>query len=224
MEFLFYLIGTIILGAVGSIVGNLLTPYTKKIFKWPESEPEHDNLEPIEESIPAEQEKIPDNKEAIRERNRARIIAISQLVFLYGYTFFILYISFYSPIGFGLLGDKILPFSETRLYWLCEACSFNPENQTHISAIFAIVLYYPIWLLAQKLASFIEKILDNITKITSTQYTALLVGVFFVISLFIAGNWVFLIYSRFSYLQSIGLPFFVLILGVLFVISNKDKR
>jgi len=219
MEFLLYLIGTIILGVIGSIIGNLLTPYTKNIFKWPEAK-NSDEL-PTEE-LP--EEEIHDYKEHQREINRARLVAISQLFFLYGYTFFVLYISIYSPIGFGLFGNKTLLFSDTRFYWLCETCSFTSENQTHIAAIAAIILYYPVWLLAQKLVIYIEKILDNITKITSTQYTALLVGVFFVISLFIAGNWVFLLFPKFSYLEAIGLPFVVVIIGVLIIISNNDKR
>ncbi len=221
MEFLFYLIGTIILGVIGSVLGNLLTPYTKNIFKWPK--PKKSDSEALEKQSVASEE-APDDKESQREKNSARLVAISQLFFLYGYTFFVLYMSIYSPIGFGVFGDNILLISETRLYWLCETCSFTSENQTHIAAIAAIILYYPIWLLAQKIVIYIEKILDNITKITSTQYTAILVGVFFVISLFIAGNWVFLLYTKFSYMESIGLPFLVVIIGVLIIISNKEKR
>jgi len=222
MEFLLYLIGTIILGVIGSILGNLLTPYTKNIFKWPR--PINAEVEPLKDHLVAPEEEIPDNKEFQREKNRAKLVAISQLFFLYGYTFFVLYISIYSPIGFGVLGDNILPFSETRLYWLCETCLFTTENQTHIAAIAAISLYYPIWILAQKLVTYIEKGLDHITKITSTKYTALLVGVFFVISLFIAGHWIFLLFPKFSYLEAIGLPFIVVIIGVLIIISNNDRR
>ena len=223
MEFILYLVGTIILGAIGSILGNLLTPYTKNIFKWPEPE-RGSGKETIEERPEATAEEKPDDKEHIRRKNRERVIAISQLIFLYGYTFFVLYISIYSPIGFGLFGDNVFLLSETRLFWLCDNCDFTTENQTHIAAITAIVLYYPVWLLAQKLAIIIERVLDNITKLTTMQYTALLVGIFFVISLFIAGNWVYLLYPKFTYLESIGLPFVVVIIGVLFILSNKDKR
>jgi len=223
MEFILYLIGTIILGVIGSILGNLLTPYTKNIFKWPEQKSDSAK-ETVEEQPEAVAETEPNDKEYIRRKNRERLVAISQLIFLYGYTFFVLYISIYSPIGFGLFGGKVFLLSETRVFWLCDNCAFTSENQTHISAIAAIVLYYPVWLLAQKLAIIIEKVLDNITKLTTTQYTALLVGIFFVVSLFIAGNWVYLLYPKFTYLESIGLPFIVVIIGILIIFSNKDKR
>ena len=223
MEFILYLIGTIILGVIGSIIGNLLTPYTKNIFKWPEVKEDTDK-EVVEDEPEAVAEITPDDKEKIRARNRERFTAFSQLTFLYGYTFFVLFISFYSPLGFGLFGDNIFPLSETRLYWLCENCAFTQENQTHISAIAAIILYYPVWLIAQKLGVLIERVIDKVTKLTSTQYTFLLVGVFFVISLFVAGNWVYMLYPKFTYLEAIGLPFLVVIVGILIILSNKDKR
>jgi len=226
MEFVLYLVGTIILGVIGSIIGNFLTPYTKSIFKWPEPKETASNNEVADEEAELEPvaEITPDDKERIRKRNRERITALSQLIFLYGYTFFVLFISFYSPIGFGLLGDNAFPLSETRLYWLCEGCAFTKENQTHISAISALILYYPAWIIAQKLGVLAERVIDNFTKLTSTQYTLLLVGIFFVISLFIAGNWVYLLYPKFTYLEAIGMPFFVIFVGMLIILANKDKH
>ncbi len=209
---------TIILG----IISGLLTPHARRWLRWTFTPHKIGQLELDIEAIKPVQSS--EEKEEIRAHNREQLNAVRKFAFLYGVTFFFLFIAVYMPLGWAMLSTEGLFFVNTRLVWLCANCSIGREVQTIFSVVIAVLLYVPVWLLSQFISSLIATVFDHINQVTPSKFMGILVFVFLGISLLVAGHWVFLLYPKYSYLQSLGIPFVAVLLGGAFATGNNQRK
>ena len=211
-------IATVILG----IISGLLTPHARRWLHWSFRSNKIDPLDINVESVKLI--KSSTEKEQIRAHNREQLNALLKFLFLHGLTYFLLFASIYMPFGWSTLSIEGLYLSSTRLAWLCSSCGIDSENQTVFSIVAAGLLYVPVWLLSQIVSSPIATVFDHFNEVTPNKYMAILVFVFLGLSLLIAGHWVFLLYPKYSYLQSLSIPFIAIFLGGALAAGNNERR
>jgi hypothetical protein len=211
-------ITTVFLG----IISGLLTPHARRWLLWsytPKKITEIDlgvnNLEPPQ---------TPEEMEQIRAQNREKLNAVLKFIFLHGSTFFLLFMAVYMPLGWAILPDGELLFINTRLNWVCSSCTIVSDTQSVFSFTVSGLLYVPAWLISQLISSPVATVLDHFHKVTPNKYMGILMFIFLGVSLLVAGHWVFLIYPKYSYLQSLGIPFIAIFLGGVFVAGNNQRK
>lgn len=211
-------IASVILG----VISGLLTPHARRWLRWAFRPSKINQLDMNVEFIePAQSSTV---KEQIRAYNREKLNAVMKFVFLHGFTYFFLFVAIYMPLGWATLSTDGLYFSNTRLAWLCSSCGIGIESQTIFSIAVAGLLYIPIWLFSQIISSPIATVFDHFNKVTPNKYMGILMFVFLGLSLLIAGHWVFLLYTKYSYLQSLGIPFVAIFLGAAIATGNNQRK
>ncbi|QBB68902.1 hypothetical protein ELE36_00095 (plasmid) [Pseudolysobacter antarcticus] len=205
-----------ILGALSAIVlgiaGNLLTPYVREFLRLP-PEKEAPPL-PTPSTTPQEPEDI----EAIRARNRAQLHALVWQAYLYGVSFFFIYMAIYLPLSFAapINGQLDLSHTRIRLDWI-----FAQENFATLAALFAVSLFAPLWLLAQTIAQGVAVIGRKFYYIGPYRFGAFATLSVALLSLVLAGHVIYLIYPNKSYTDSVLLPFIVFVGVGAFAASRK---
>lgn len=207
-----------VLSVVLSIVANLLTPMTKRVIRWP---PELDEPTPQprieDDTLGCEDENY---KERIRARNRAQLAALSQVVCVHFITFFFLLAAFGLPLLLKSLAGKGIDFSTTRLGALGEGW-YLPDGDIFVVTLgLTLMFYLPVWLLSQPVAYRVASLWDRLVKVTAARYTSLIALSFFCICFIIAGHWVYFLFPTSGYLQSLMLPF-LLVLGFGYLSSQR---
>jgi len=124
--------------------------------------------------------------ENIRLQNREAFNYYMQNFFFYMITFIIIGASLFYPLMFhNGIGLKNIDFNKTKL---ALDVVLNKENFILASAIFSLLLYIPVLYVSSKIVNFINSILYNFQKITSSKTLALRVLTIFFLALFIAAN------------------------------------
>jgi len=204
-----------------NVISGLLTPHARRWLSWSFTPNKISQLDVDVELIEATQS--PAEKEQIRAQNRKKLDELLKFIFLHGSTYFLLFASIYMPFGWAALSVEGVGVGNTRLSWVCSSCFIGSENQTMLSISIAGLLYIPVWLCSQIISSPIATVFDHFNKVTPNKYLAILAFVFLGLTLLIAGHWVFILYPKYSYLQSLGIPFIVIFLGGALATSNNQR-
>lgn len=188
-----------------SILGNLLTPATKKVFRWPAepNSPAHLPLTNLEE-LPIATER---GKEEIRAYNRQQLEQIGRLIWIHGFTFMCLFVAFYLPLLWKSMPATDVEFAATRLAVLSQKLAFKHEHIGTTSLLFALMMYLPIWFLSQTVGHFIATVWDHLNKVSPTRYASLVALSFIALAFLIAGHWAYLLFPQNSYVYSVTFPF-----------------
>ncbi|WP_322881102.1 hypothetical protein [Pandoraea sputorum] len=207
-----------VLSVVLSIAANLLTPMTKRAIRWPPEFDEPTPQPPIEDDIPGD---VDENyKKRIRARNRARLAALSRVVWVHFITFFFLLAAFGLPLLMKSLDGRGIDLSATRLGALGEAWHVPNGDIFGVTLFLALMFYLPVWLLSQPVAYRVASLWDQLVKVSVARYTSLIALSFLGICFIIAGHWIYFLYPSTGYLQSLGLPF-VAVFGIGYLGSQR---
>lgn len=206
-------------GIVTSIIGNLLTPSVKKLFsRWITFDVPEDLKEP---TAPPHPEPTPnlseEEQERIRAYNRERLQAISWLIFLYGFTFFFLYQTIALPMSIKLLGAGHFNLADTRIGFTAD---MSQESIRWVAWPVAIVLYYPFLMGAQRIAYYIAQAWNQLQEVTPFRFTSFIVLAFISLCLLLSGQWIFLLYPKYTYFQAVSLPFIITFIGIMYASSR----
>lgn len=205
-----------ILGVISAVVlgvaGNLLTPYVRDFLHLP---PENETPpSPKPPSPPQESEEI----EVIRARNRAQFKALVWQAYLYGSSFFFIYMAIYLPLSFSTTLNGVLDLSHTRIgierY-------ISQEKFSTLAALLAIVLFAPMWLLAQKIAQGVAAIWRRFYYVGPYRFAAFATLAVALLSLVLAGHVIYLLYPSKSYIDAVLLPFILFLVIGAFAASRK---
>ncbi len=213
-----------ILSIIYSIIANLLTPYAQHFFpKW-KLKIEEKNTSPELQEPKYHPDLTEAEKQRARKNNREKLARLAQQVFLFGFPAFILYAALRLTFEFKAFGKVGFSFGDTRLDWLFGDLQVGDKTITAIILILWLITYPYCFKAAQKLAFHIGGVLDQIWKVSPNQFITLTVLSFFPIALIVAGQLVFLLYPKFSYLQAIAAPFVVALIGGAFVLSQSQEN
>ncbi|MFL9870027.1 hypothetical protein [Paraburkholderia megapolitana] len=206
-----------VLSVLLSIVANLLTPMAKRAIRWP---PELDEPTP---QMPADENTTvgdDDHKERIRAYNRARLAALSRVLWVHIFTLFFLFAAFGLPLLFKSLPGRGVDLSTTRLgSWGTDLCV--PDGGILVVTLcLTLIFYLPVWLLSQPVAYHIASLWDRLVKVTPARYTSLIALSFASLCFLIAGHSIYFLFPPTGYLQSIALPFLALF-GVGYLSSQR---
>lgn len=209
LEALLGVISAIVLG----VAGNLLTPYVREFLRLPpeREEPPHPFVSPG-----AQQE--PEDIEAVRARNRELLRALLWQVYLYGVSFFFVYMAIYLPLSFAASLYGVLDLSQTRI----SIDRVIPQEKfATLAALLAVALYAPIWLLAQKVAQGIAAIWRRLSYVGPYRFGAFATLAVALLSLVLAGHVIYLLYPSKGYFDAVLFPFILCILVGGFAASRK---
>ncbi len=205
-----------ILGAISAIVlgvaGNLLTPYVREFLRLqPEKEAPPSPTQP---TTPQEPEDI----ETARARNRAQLHALVWQAYLYGISFFFIYMAIYLPLSFSAPMNGQLDLSHTRIgidRFIAQ------EKFATLAALLAVALFAPLWLLAQKIAQGVAAIWRRFYYVGPYRFGAFATLAVALLSLVLAGHVIYLLYPGKSYTDAVLLPFILFLVVGAFAASRK---
>jgi len=205
-----------ILGVVSAIVlgvaGNLLTPYVREFLRLP---PEKEAPpSPTQPTTPQEPEDI----EIVRARNRAQLHALVWQTYLYGISFFFIYMAIYLPLSFSapINGQLDLSHTRIRIDWF-----IAQEKFAILAALLAVALFAPFWLLAQKIAQGVAAIWRRFYYVGPYRFGAFATLSVALLSLVLAGHVIYLLYPSKSYTDAVLLPFILFLVVGAFAASRK---
>lgn len=200
-----------------SIVANLLTPMAKRAIRWPPELDEPTPQMPVDESGMVSDD---DHKERIRAYNRARLAALSRVLWVHFFTLFFLFAAFWLPLLFKSLPGKGVDLSNTRLgSWGGDL--YVPDGRIFVVALcLTLTFYLPVWLLSQPVAYHVASLWDQLVKVTAARYASLIALSFAGLCFLIAGHWIYFLFPPTGYLESLALPFFA-IFGVGYLSSQR---
>ena len=204
-----------ILAIVLGIAANILTPHVEDKLRLnrPKNPPKPKNIEqPLENATDEE-------LEAWRAQNRRKRELFWWQVYVYGASFFAVYMSINLPLNFSAgIGTEGLDFSSTRF-------PFNgylaKEHFSFISAALGILLYIPCWYVAQQVANLVTAFALRYGVVSEIRYGAFIALGMFFMALLIAGHTVYLLNPMKGYVESVLLPFMVLFFVAMFASSRR---
>ncbi len=192
-----------IISVLLGIVGNLLTPSAKRLLHWHAEAPNDPTpLAPIASGEPEVDDAY---KEQIRAYNRARLSRASWIIWIHGFTFFLLFAAFYLPLMWKPTPGQDVLLVATRLAFIGD-WSFRGDRLAALSLLLALLLYVPIWLASQPIGRLIAGLWDQLYRVTPKRYMSLIVLAFFALTLLVAGHWIYLLYPSQSYVGALMLP------------------
>ena len=206
-----------LLGVVSAIVlgvaGNLLTPYVREFLHLPA-----EREEPPTSTTPSKPPQYPEDIEVDRARNRELLHALAWQVYLYGVSFFFIYMAIYLPLSFSATLHGTLDLSQTRI-------SINhiipQEKFATLAALLAVALFAPIWLLAQKIAQGVAFVWSRFSHVGSYRFGAFATLSVALLSLILAGHVIYFLYPGKSYADAVLFPFIACLLVGGFAASRK---
>ncbi|MDH2917750.1 MAG: hypothetical protein PXX73_00955 [Sideroxydans sp.] len=206
-----------LLGVVSAIVlgvaGNLLTPYVREFLRLP---PEREEPPPSTTSPRPPQE--PEDIETARARNRELLHALVWQVYLYGVSFFFIYMAIYLPLSFSATLHGVLDLSQTRISL---DRVIPKEKFATLAALFAVALFAPIWLLAQKIAQGVASVWSRFAHVGPYRFGAFATLSVALLSLILAGHVIYLLYPSKGYADAVLFPFIAFLLVGGFAASRK---
>jgi len=210
---------------IASIVGNVLTPFAKKLFSWPYDHDDDDPDQPLDEPPLYDPDLSEEKKEKIREYNRQRIIKTLSIAALYFLPFLVIYYGMWAVVNFKMTTEGYLYFEQTRLVGLLGDASLSSTATNILVFLLALLLYIPCVRTAQNTAYYIAKLIDQVHKVTKSLFFGITLLVLIVITLFIDGHIVYLLYPKLNYAISIALPFLIVLgAGAAMLSNNSDNK
>ena len=210
---------------IASIVGNVLTPFAKKLFSWPYDHDDDDPDQPQDDTPLYDPNLSEEEKEKVREYNRKRIIKTLSIAALYFLPFLVIYYGMWAVVNFKVAVDGVLYFEQTRLAWFLGAATLSDTATNIFIFILALLLYTPCVKVAQSITYYIAKMIDQVQKVTKSMFFGITLLVLIVITLFIDGHIVYILYPKLSYAMSIALPFLIVLgAGIAMFSNNNDNR
>lgn len=208
-----------ILGVISAIVlgvaGNLLTPYVREFLSLP---PEKEVPPTPTPSDSPEEPEEPEDVEAARIRNRVQLHALFWQAYLYGISFFFIYMAIYLPLSFSAPINGTLDLSQTRIgiqRFIAQ------EHFATLAALLAFGLFAPLWLLAQKIAQGVAVIWRRFYYVGPIRFGAFATLSVALLSLVLAGHVIYLLFPSKSYTDAVLLPFILFLVISAFAASRK---
>lgn len=200
-----------------NIVGNLLTPPTKRILRWHVEPKDPKPTAPWHNEAWLEE----DEKEAFRKYNRAQLERAMRILWVHGVTFFFLFGAFFFPLLFkSSMSSQDIAFSATRLAVLSNDFTIKHDCIFWFSFVLTLLSYVPIWLLSQPIGCFVTQLWDHLQKVTLERHLLNIAMSFAALSFIIAGHWIYVLFPQLTYLTSLALPFLA-VFGIGFTLSRR---
>ncbi|HFC30475.1 MAG TPA: hypothetical protein ENJ44_05475 [Oceanospirillales bacterium] len=208
------IIGGVVAIALG-IAGNILTPHVedKLRLRSPKNPPKPEILE-----LPSE-EASDEDLEAWRAQNRRTLELFWWQVFVYGASFFVMYLAIKIPLNWSAgIGAEGLDFSTTRL-----GLNFvlSSDKFSLIAVALGIILYIPCWYVAQRIANLVTTFALRYSSVNEIRYGAFVTLGMFFMALIVAGHVIYVLNSTKGYIDSVVLPFIVLLIIGAFASSRR---
>lgn len=195
---------------VTGILGNLLTPYTRKLFRW----------------RVVFQEDLPPDDDAGERTGGAEeaggVAAKRQTVFsvllIYAVTFFSLLFAFRVVLNLKHLRGGELVLSDTRLTPFFGGI-IKEEGLWVVALLMTLACYVPCVFISQAAGHVVAASWYR-GRVSRGKYSVIVFWAYIVVMLLLAGHWVYALYPHLTYLESLALPFAVFIGGVVLLASG----
>ncbi|MBE0448854.1 MAG: hypothetical protein IBX64_12325 [Actinobacteria bacterium] len=208
------IIGAVVAIALG-IAANILTPHVEKKLKIRRLRNPPKPIESYEPDENASDEEL----EAWRSNNRRKAELLFWQIYVFGASFFAMYMALFLPLSWSSgISTESINLATTRLG--LDVVLLH-QNFSTISAIFAIILYIPCWYVAQKIADLITSIALRYGAVNEIRYGAFIALGMFFMALLIAGHVIFILNPSKGYIESVILPFIVLLAVGAFASSRR---
>jgi len=168
--------------------------------------------------IPPDTSRAPEDVEAARARNRAQLHALVWQAYLYGISFFFIYMAIYLPLSFSAPINGTLDLSQTRFG---VQRFISQEYFSTLAALLAFAAFAPLWLLAQKIAQGVATIWRRFYYVDPIRFGAFATLSVALLSLIIAGHVIYLLFPSKSYSDAVLLPFILFLVVGAFAASRK---
>ncbi len=199
--------------AVGlSVFANLITPFFQRLIgqKPPELPEQHPKPENVEES---------ESLEEWRAQNREKLESALGKAYLYGFSYFTMYMAFYVPV---LLNGGLLNISINLLDTkIAIDYIVTDDNLPTICAVFGVLAYVPFWKLSEIIAGIVASVAWRFTQVNDVKFLAFTVLAMVFWAFFVAGNVSYLLNVDAGWVDSVKSSLLLWILLFAAAFTNK---
>ena len=201
MEFFSSMLSSVATG----IIGNLLTPYTRKLLHW---------RVVFEEDLPPDGDGAGEGTSGAEEAGDvpAKGQTFVSVLFVYAVTFLSLLFAFRVALNPKHLRGGELALSDTRLTPFFGG-TIKEEGFWLIALLLTMACYVPCVLISQAAGHVVAASWYR-GRVSRGNYSVIVFWAYIVVMLLLTGNWVYALYPHRTYLESLALPFIVFVIGV----------
>ncbi|WP_286271633.1 hypothetical protein [Thalassotalea hakodatensis] len=207
------IIGGVVAIALG-VAANIITPHVENKLKirLPDHPSKTENFEPNKNASD-------DELEVWRANNRRNAQLLFWKFYVFGASFFAMYLAVFLPLSWSAgISENSINLAGSRLGF---DYTVTRDNFSTVATIFAMILYIPCWYVAQKIADLITSIAHRYGAVNEIKYGVFIALGMLFMALLVAGHMIFILNPSKSYIESVVLPFIVLLIVGIFASSRR---